>query len=469
MSANGNQQDTRPRVVIIGGGFGGLYCARALARLPVQVTLLDRRNHHLFQPLLYQVATAALNPSDIAQPIRAILRKQSNVEVLMAEVTSVDAPGRRVLVGDGKPVPFDYLVVATGATHSYFGHDEWQKRAPGLKTLEDAIEIRKRILSAFEEAERAEDPAIQQQWLTFVIVGGGPTGVELAGAIAEVSFTTLKRDFRRIDPSRARVILLEGSPNLLAAYAPELQLKAVEQLRKLGVDVRTSRQVSQIDDHGVTVAGEHIAARTVLWGAGVAASPLAKSLGAPLDKAGRVLVTPTLNVPGSDRIFVIGDLAAVHDEHGQLVPGVAPAAMQEGTYVAQLIEDLIHDKPVFGHPFKYFNKGSLATIGRRKAIAELPGGLKLWGAPAWLTWLFIHVLFLVGFRNRLLVLIEWAWAYLTFQRGARLITGPAAQEQFLGETPSKARSIGDTVGDQPLAEDDSRAEGANRLAAAPRA
>jgi NADH:ubiquinone reductase (H+-translocating) len=445
MALNGS----RPHVVIIGGGFGGLYCARALADAPVRITLLDRRNHHLFQPLLYQVATAALNPSDIAQPIRAIVRKQSNVEVLLAEATAIDAANRRVLLDDDDDaLAFDYLVVATGATHSYFGHDEWQAVAPGLKTIEDALEIRKRILYAFEEAERAPDPAAQREWLTFVVVGGGPTGVEMAGAIAEIAFQALKRDFRRIDPRQARVLLLEGAPHILSAYREVLRKKAVEQLRSLGVDVRTNARVTSIDPCGVTAhlptGEERIAARTVVWGAGVAASPLARTLGVPLDKAGRVLVTPTLNAPGLPRVFVIGDLAAVTQKNGQLVPGVAPAAMQEGRYVAQAIVDLVHDKPIFGHPFEYFDKGSLATIGRRKAIADLPGRVPLWGFIAWLAWLFIHIFFLIGFRNRILVLIEWAWQYLTFKRGARLITGPVAHEGPLTEVSEAPRSIGDS-------------------------
>jgi NADH:ubiquinone reductase (H+-translocating) len=444
MALDGN----RPHVVIIGGGFGGLYCARALADAPVRITLLDRRNHHLFQPLLYQVATAALNPADIAQPIRSILRKQSNCEVLLAEVEAIDAPGRRVLVADGEAIAFDYLVVATGATHSYFGHDEWQGLAPGLKTVEDAIEIRKRILSAFEEAERAPDPHTQRDWLTFVVVGGGATGVELAGAISEVAFHSLTRDFRRIDPHQARVLLLEGAPYILGAYPAVLREKARKQLAQLGVQVHVDARVTGIDDGGVDVhfksGQERIAARTVLWGAGVAASPLARSLGVPLDKAGRVLVTPTLNAPGHDRIFVIGDLAAVKFKDG-LVPGVAPAAMQEGKYVAQAIVDLAHDKPIFGHPFEYFDKGSLATIGRKKAVADLPGRIRLSGFIAWLAWLFIHVIFLIGFRNRLLVIIEWAWQYVSFRRGARLITGPpVAHGAPHTEVSNAPRSIGDS-------------------------
>jgi NADH dehydrogenase len=438
-------------VVILGGGFGGLYCTRALAHAPVRITLVDRRNHHLFQPLLYQVATAALNPADIAQPIRAIVRKQSNCEVLLAECTAIDAAQKRVILDEGDALPYDYLVVATGATHSYFGHDDWQSVAPGLKTVEDALEIRKRILTAFEEAERARDAATQREWLTFIIVGGGATGVELAGAISEVAFHALTRDFRRIDPHQARVMLVEGAPYILGSYPEVLREKARRQLADLGVQVHVDAKVTAIDAGGVRVhfksGEERIAARTVLWGAGVAASPLARSLGVPLDKAGRVLVTATLNAPGHPDVFVIGDLAAVKQKSGQLVPGVAPAAMQEGTYVAQAIEDLAHDKPIFGHPFEYFDKGSLATIGRKKAVADLPGHIRLSGFIAWLAWLFIHVIFLIGFRNRILVVIEWAWQYLTFRRGSRLITGPVAHPQAHTEvrTPPLAANETSTI------------------------
>ena len=423
MGLDGN----RPHVIIIGGGFGGLYCARALAGAPVRITLVDRRNHHLFQPLLYQVATAALNPSDIAQPIRSILRKQSNCEVLMAEVATIDGAANRIVTRDGETLDYDYLVLATGATHSYFGHDEWERFAPGLKTIEDAVEIRKRILSAFEQAERAPDDKTQREWLTFIVVGGGPTGVELAGAISEIAFHALTRDFRHIDPQQARVLLLEGVPYVLAAYPPVLSEKARKQLAQLGVQVHVDARVTGIDDGGVVVhyksGEERIAARTVLWAAGVAASPLARSLGVPLDRNGRVLVTPTLNAPGLPNVFVIGDLASVKFKDG-IVPGVAPAAMQEGKYAAERIVDLVHEKPIFAHPFEYFDKGSLATIGRKKAVADLPGHIRLTGFIAWCAWLFIHIFFLIGFRNRILVIIEWAWQYMTFNRSARLITGP---------------------------------------------
>jgi NADH dehydrogenase len=413
----------RPQVVIVGGGFGGMDTARALAHERVDITLIDRRNHYLFQPLLYQVATAALNPADIAQPIRSILRKQSNVTVLMDEVSAVEAAHNRLLLCESGTLAYDYLVLATGATHSYFGHDDWTERAPGLKTIEDALEIRRRILYAFEEAERAQERD-QQPWLTFVVVGGGPTGVELAGAITEVAFHSLKRDFRRIDPGKARVILLEASPHILGSYSPESQRRAVLQLEQLGVDVRVNSLVTGIDAAGVTIAGgERLAARTVLWGAGVAASPLGRTLGVPLDRAGRFLVTPNLNPPGIANVFIVGDLAAVKQDNGMLVPGVAPAAMQMGKYAAQAIVDLTHDKPIFAHPFHYADKGALATIGRKKAVADFPGHIRMWGFLAWMAWLFIHILFLIGFRNRFIVLFEWAWAYVTFQRGARLITG----------------------------------------------
>jgi NADH dehydrogenase len=407
----------RPRVVIIGGGFGGLYAARALRKAPVDVTVIDRRNYHLFQPLLYQVATATLNPSDIAYPIRAILRRQKNATVLLAEAVSVDTTQKKVLLRDGE-VAYDFLVIASGATHSYFGHDEWEPDAPGLKTIEDARIIRTRMLYAFEAAERESDPETRKAWLTFVVVGGGPTGVEVAGALAEVAHQTLARDFRHIDPHQTKILLLEGAGKILAAYSDQLQKKAIEQLETLGVEVRVNAKVVKIDADGVNVGDERIAAKTTLWAAGVAASPLGRSLGAPLDRAGRVQVTPQLTVPGHDEVFVIGDLAAL-SENGKPIPGVAPAAIQGGQHAARQIQRALAKQPI--EPFHYRDKGSLATIGRSRAIAQFPR-FQLSGLLAWWAWLLIHILLLIGFRNRAVVLLEWAWAYLTFQRGARLIT-----------------------------------------------
>ena len=406
--------------MILGGGFGGLYAARALRHAPVRVTLIDRRNHHLFQPLLYQVATAALNPSDIAHPIRRILRRQRNASVVLAEARAIDAAGRRVILADGE-VSYDFLVVATGATHSYFGHDDWAASAPGLKTLEDALEIRRRVLLAFEAAERETDPVRRSALLTFVVVGGGPTGVELAGALGEIARHVLASDFRRIDPRDARVILLEAGPRILPAFTPDLSEKAVRQIARLGVEVRTGAAVTGIDRDGVALGDRRIEARTVLWAAGVAASPLARSLGAPLDGAGRVLVNPDLTVPGAASVFVIGDLAALVRD-GRPVPGVAPAAIQEGRHAAANILRSLRGRPL--EPFRYHDKGSLATIGRAAGVADF-GRIRLSGFPAWLAWLVVHIFFLIGFRNRFLVLFEWAWVYFTYDRGARLITGPA--------------------------------------------
>jgi NADH dehydrogenase len=407
----------RPRVVIIGGGFGGLYAARALKKAPVDVTVIDRRNYHLFQPLLYQVATATLNPSDIAYPIRAILRRQKNATVLLAEAVSVDTAQKKVILRDGE-VAYDFLIVASGATHSYFGHDEWEPDAPGLKTIEDARIIRTRVLYAFEAAERESDPDKRKAWLTFVVVGGGPTGVEVAGALAEVAHQTLARDFRHIDPQQTKILLLEGAGKILAAYSDGLQKKAIQQLETLGVEVRVNAKVVRIDADGVNVGDERIAAKTTLWAAGVAASPLGKSLGALLDRAGRVQVTPQLTVPGHDEVFVIGDLAAL-SEDGKPIPGVAPAAIQGGQHAARQIQRALAKQTI--EPFHYRDKGSLATIGRSRAIAQFPR-FQLSGLLAWWAWLLIHILLLIGFRNRAVVLLEWAWAYLTFQRGARLIT-----------------------------------------------
>jgi NADH dehydrogenase len=416
-------------VVIVGGGFGGLYAARALQNAPVDITLIDRRNHHLFQPLLYQVATASLNPSDIAYPIRAIVRHQRNVRVVLGDVLDIDVDKRLITLDEGT-VGYDYLILATGATHSYFGHEEWAQLAPGLKSVEDALEIRRRILFAFEEAERTDDPEAQRAWLNFVVVGGGPTGVELAGALAEVAKQTLAKDFRRIDPRQARILLLEGGPRLLAAYAPELSESAKEQLERLGVEVRLTAQVSNIDKQGVQVGHERIASHTVLWGAGVKASPLGARLGAPLDKAGRVRVDEHLSIPGHPEVFVVGDLATFIQD-GHPVPGVAPAAMQMGRHAADVIERKVRGETP--RPFRYRDKGSLATIGRSKAVGQI-GRFKLAGFIAWCGWLFIHILYLIGFRNRVLVVIEWAWAYLTFQRGARIITG-----DYLRETPEELK------------------------------
>jgi NADH:quinone reductase (non-electrogenic) len=412
-------EDSRPHVVILGGGFGGLYAAKALRRAPVRVTVVDRRNHHLFQPLLYQVATAGLNPADIAAPIRSILRTQANTSVLMAEAVSVDVPGRRVVLADGE-IGYDYLIVATGATHSYFGNDAWATHAPGLKTIEDALDIRRRVFLAYENAEREPDASRRREWMTFVIVGAGPTGVEMAGALAEISRHALSREFERIDPRSARIILVEGTSRVLPPYPPALSDKARRQLERLGVEVWTEAKVTSIDERGVSLGEERIAARTVVWAAGVQASPLARSLGVPLDRAGRVLVAPTLAIPGREDVFAIGDLAALEQER-KPVPGVCPAAMQEGRHAAHNVVRAIRGEPL--EAFRYLDKGSFATIGRGAAVADIPGGIRIWGFLAWAAWLGIHIFFLIGFRNRVLVLFQWAYSYLTFRRGARLITG----------------------------------------------
>ena len=404
--------------MIVGGGFGGLYAARRLGRAPVRVTLVDRRNHHLFQPLLYQVATAGLNPSDIAAPIRSVLRRNRNTAVILAEATAVDLPGRRLVLADGE-LGYDFLVLATGATHSYFGHDDWAARAPGLKSIEDALEIRRRVFLAYEAAERETDATRRREWLSFVIVGAGPTGVEMAGALAEISRQALAHDFRHIDPRQARIVLVEGLERVLPGYPPDLSEKARRQLERLGVAIWTGTRVTGFDATGVRLGEERLGARTVVWAAGVQASPLAATLGVPLDRAGRVLVRPDLSLPGHDEVFVIGDLAAL-DQEGQLVPGVSPAAMQEARHAADNILRRLQGKPP--RPFRYVDKGSFATIGRGAAVGQLRGGLKLWGFPAWLAWLGIHIFFLIGFRNRLLVMLNWTYSYLTFRRGARLIT-----------------------------------------------
>jgi NADH dehydrogenase len=407
-------------VVILGGGFAGLYAARALRRAPVRITLVDRHNYHLFQPLLYQVATAALNPSDIAAPIRSILRHQSNVSVLLGEAASIDPNRKSVALADGAKLAYDFLIVATGATHSYFAHPEWERNAPGLKSIDDALEIRRRVLLAFEAAEREDDEAARNALLTFVIVGAGPTGAELAGALSEIARQTMLRDFRRINPSSARILLVEGKDRVLPTYPPALSAKAQRQLEHLGVEVITNAVVTSLSDREVCIGERTIPTRTVLWAAGVTASPLARSLGAPLDRAGRVEVLPDLTIPGHPEIFVTGDLAALKEKDGSLVPGVAPAAIQEGNHAAKNIERAIAGKPIL--PFHYLDKGSLATIGRAAAVADIRG-LHLSGFIAWLAWLTIHIFFLIGFRNRFLVITQWAWAYVTYQRAARLITG----------------------------------------------
>jgi NADH dehydrogenase len=409
-----------PHVVIIGGGFGGLYAARALRNLPVQVTVLDRRNHHVFQPLLYQVAMAALSPGDIASPIRWILRKQRNVEVLLAEVRSVDVAGRRTILADGGEVPYDFLIVATGATHAYFGHDEWRQRAPGLKTLDDALQIRRRVLLAFERAEREPDAERRRALLTFVVIGAGPTGVELAGALAEISHHSLARDFRHFDPGSARIMLVEAGPSILSAFPPKLGDAARRDLAKLGVGVLTDSPVTDVSDGTVTVRGEKVEAQTVLWAAGVAASPLGATLGAPLDRAGRVLVEADLTIPGHKEVFVIGDLATFNGPDGRQLPGVAQVALQMGRHAARNIDRALKGQP-YG-AFTYRNLGNMATIGRASAVADF-GTFTMKGYLAWLAWLFVHILNLIGFRNRLVVMVQWAWAYITFQRGIRLITG----------------------------------------------
>ncbi len=410
--------DPRPHVVVVGGGFAGLCAARTLAKAPVRVTLVDRRNHHLFQPLLYQVATAALNPSDIAAPIRALLRRQANATVLLAEAVAV-RPATRTLVLEEGELAYDHLILAAGATHSYFGHDDWAPFAPGLKTLEDALEMRRRILLAYERAEREDAPAAREAWLCFVVVGAGPTGVELAGALAEIARHALPGDFRRIDPRRARIVLLEGAPRVLPPFPEPLSEKARMQLEKLGVEVRTNANVTALDADGVTIGTERLSAKTVLWAAGVAASPLARSLDVPLDRAGRVQVTPELNAPGYPEIHVVGDLASVTQD-GRRIPGVAPAAMQMGRQAARNVARAVLGLPP--EPFRYQDKGALATIGRGAAVAAFSRS-SYSGYLAWWIWLGVHIFFLIGFRNRLLVLFQWAWAYWTLRRGARLITG----------------------------------------------
>ena len=412
----------RPRVIIVGGGFAGIHAAQSLAGLPVDVTVVDRSNHHLFQPLLYQVALAVLSPADIAQPIRSILRKQGNAEVLMEEVTGIDTAARRVVLRSGATLPFDYLVLAAGATHSYFGKDEWAHLAPGLKTIENALEIRRRVLLAFELAERQ---VVERGWhtpLNFVVIGGGPTGVELAGAISDIAQLYMRHDFRHIDPAKSRVMLLDGGPRVLAAYPPDLSAKAEATLKHLGVEVHTNTQVSGVGPGWVEAGGRRIDAVVTLWAAGVQASPLGKMLGAPTDRRGCVMVDPYLNPAGLPEVFVLGDLAHF-EQDGHQVPGVAQPAMQMGDHVGRMIDADLAQRP--RPAFRYFDKGDMATIGRMSAIARVQWPFKahLSGFPAWFTWVTVHIFFLIGFRNRLSVFATWIWTYFTFTRAARLITG----------------------------------------------
>jgi NADH dehydrogenase len=411
-------QNQKPRVIIVGAGFGGLEAAKKLARKDVQVTVIDRTNYHLFQPLLYQVATAALSPADISAPVRSVLSRFKNVEVILAEVESVDVAAKKVKTPDME-FDYDYLILATGARHSYFGHNEWEKLAPGLKSLEDAIELRRRILMAFEYAEKTDDEAARKAAMTFVVIGGGPTGVEMAGAIAEISRHTLAKDFRHIDPSQARVILIEGDPRLLSAFPEDLSRSAQKQLADLGVDVRTNTRATNLTEAGVQIGDEFIPCRVKIWAAGNNASFVGRTLGVPVDRVGRTIVNDDLTIPGHPEVQVIGDLANFSYQNGEPLPGVSPVAMQQGRHAARNVPAMIKGRKP--QPFHYWNKGTLATIGRNKAVANLRF-VHLSGLPAWLAWLFVHIFFLVGFRNRLLVFLQWAWSYLTFDKGARLIT-----------------------------------------------
>ena len=418
----GNLMSKKPKVVIVGGGFGGLWAANALANKQVDVTLIDRKNHHVFQPLLYQVATAVLSPGEIAMPIRRILHDAKNIEVILGEVLDFDPQHHKVIMDDGSELKYDYLIVAAGARHSYFGHDDWEVSAPGLKTIEDAVEIRRRVLLAFELAERQAAINGEHKPLNFVVVGAGPTGVEMAGAIADIARQALARDYKAIDTRKARVMLFEGSDRVLGTYTPDLSASAKEQLEDLGVEVRLNSFVTDIEPGKVKVGEEWIDCDVVVWATGVAASPLGKKLGVETDRAGRVLVSPDLSIPGCDRTFVIGDMASIKRENGDPVPGVSPAAMQMGTATAKNILADLRNQP--RKNFKYVDKGSMATIGRSKAIAHV-WGLKMTGWIAWVFWLFLHVFFLIGFRNRIAVMMGWAWAYFTRERSARLITGDA--------------------------------------------
>ena len=438
--SNTSKQAARPQVVIIGGGFGGIKAAHTLQDVPVDITLIDRNNHHVFQPLLYQVATAELSPADISGPIRHILRKQQNTNVMMAEVTSIDLEHQYVHMGQ-RSLHYDYLIIATGATHGYFGHDEWERFAPGLKTIADATAIRRKVLLAFEAAEMETDPAKLQALLTFVLVGAGPTGVEMAGAIAELAHKALASDFRHIDPKLAHIILVEAGPRMLLAFPEKLATKAQKALEKLHVEIKLHTPVTNIDDEGVFLGDTHLDAKTVIWTAGVAASPAGKWLGAEVDRAGRVKVQTDLTIPGHANVFVIGDTASVFQD-GKPLPGVAPVAMQEGVYAGSVIASHVAGKEK-REPFHYKNKGNLATVGRAYGIADF-GFVRLTGFVGWAFWLGVHIFFLIGFRNRFLVLFQWAWAYLTFQRGARLIVQdsmPASllMTQTASVTPEKER------------------------------
>lgn len=427
-------RDPLPHLVIIGGGFAGLWATRALARARIRITLVDRRNHHLFQPLLYQVATAGLSAPDIAAPLRHILGDQRNVEVRLGEVTAIDKQSRQITLADGSHLGYDTLMLCTGATHAYFGHDEWAADAPGLKTLDDAIALRRKLLLAFERAEAEPDPARKAAWLSFAVVGGGPTGVELAGTLAEIARHTLRNEFRHIDPASAKVRLVEAGPRVLSTFPEVLSLKARRQLEKLGVEVLTGTPVSDINSDGFQLGDQFVPARTVVWAAGVAASPLARTLDVPLDRAGRVPVQPNLTLDGHPEIFVAGDLAALSQADGRPVPGVAPAAKQMGKHVAAIIRARLDDKPAPG-PFKYQDFGNLATIGRMAAIVHL-GRLQLSGVLAWWFWLAAHVFFLIGFRNRVVVLLNWAVAYWSYQRSARIIFGDDREDRRRKAIPS---------------------------------
>ena len=437
------------RVVIVGGGFGGLTAAKALRRAPVALTLVDRQNHHLFQPLLYQVAMAGLAPSEIAVPIRSILARQQNAKVLLDEVTSIDLVAKQVHFSEGPQLGYDFLILAPGARTHYFGHDEWAHYAPGLKSLDDAVEIRRRVLLAFEAAEREPDPQKRENLLNFIVIGAGPTGIELAGAVAELARYTLARDFRNVRPSETKVLLLEGGPRVVPAFASELSDKSVAQLAELGVQVRTGAVVKNIDANGVTLAsGEALSAGTIVWTAGVASSPLLAQLGVEVDRGGRAKVNPDCSLPGHPEVFVIGDAAYLLGDDGKPLPGVSPTAMQQARYVAKLIDSEVRDSGHKRAPFHYFDKGSMATIGRSRAIAQV-GKLKLSGLFAWLAWLVVHIWYLIGFRNRILVLMDWAWAYLFYRRGARLITGgrldagaPERQSLTTKDGPSTSAKAG---------------------------